>query len=347
MIYVSGDFVSMIDPDHSLAWSLSVAPPDDDFSSVLLDLMSGQLTGPPCPPITAHAHCHADNSTPSACRSDSIESDEPTAPVDEQALKRLKRKAYFRDYYRKAHPFTPILKRDMRRQLGRMWVNVLNLGDASIFKSFLTQFSAHTCAHRNVFYVSPQLRKFFPTALDTSAIDQSVLHSAYTFATTPDLTCALIDCKIIQSSHEKGSSVVINVHFTGTKLYDVGEPESGTVPQLQQAIEQGRSQETINPTALIPSLPYLDGETIKKMCVPIDPIHVECSGVFVFKLDEQHAMKSFEFHWSNIDLTAETAMISLRPPFAECAPIVFPAANPRPLPAMLVNGLDVSEAMEM
>lgn len=213
-------------------------------------------------------------------------------------------------------------------------------------RNFLAHFSANGCEHRNVFYL-PQLRRLFPTVLDVGTTEQTVLHGTYSFVTTPDMTCRLVEAKIIQSSTERGSTVSLRVHLSGTKLYEVGEPDSGTVPRLLNAIEEGSSQETTDPSALIPSLPYLDVDTLRKMCVPIDPIHLEADGVFLFKLDTTHAIKTFEFHWCDIHVSQPKGVVLPRPPLA--APIVSPSPLPvaatvvLPFPSELSDGVEVSD----
>lgn len=47
--------------------------------------------------------------------------------VDEPTLRKKRRQEYAREYYRRTHPFAPIFKGDIRRHLGMMWGQCLEL----------------------------------------------------------------------------------------------------------------------------------------------------------------------------------------------------------------------------
>lgn len=256
--------------------------------------------------------------------------------------RRKRQRQYAQNYYRRLYPFTPVYKSDMRRQLGTMFSNVLNSSDFVFYKQFFDQFCAKNCEFRHVFYINETLRSLFPAALDNCLLDQLVLHAGYTFITMPDLSSNMIDCKIIQSSHEKGSTVSITVHFRGTKMLEMGEAHGQTIPQLMDVIGEKRSLETVNPRAPIPELPYIDDGTLRRMCIPTNPVTLDSDCTFLFKLDEHNTVICFEQHWRTMDLTFHGDLVPSQPPNAAAMPMpTMPLSSHPVLPAAMLSQMDI------
>lgn len=282
----------------------------------------------------------------SSSSSDSVSSgdtDEAAAVIE---FRKKRQREYAHQYYRRhKNQFAPIYKRDIRRQYGAMFANVLNSSDFSMFRNFFNRFSAKECDCKHIFHVAPVVQQLFPTAVGSSLVDQLVLHVAYVFATMPDLTARLADCKIIQSTQERGSKVSMTIHFTGTRIYEIDC--AGAVPRLQSAVAAGLSQETADPSAAVPALPYFNEATVNRMRVPADPLLLNCDSTFVFTLDEQNNIVSWEQHWCTMDMSLPCGVAPPVVPYAETpVPDIFPLSSHPMLPAELTASMDLCDDFE-
>lgn len=221
---------------------------------------------------------------------------------DLQLLRKKRKQEYCREYYRRSHPFSPVFKNDVRRQLARMWVNVLNWNDPILLKSFFDHFSTRDCVHVN--YLPAVYATMFPTIKEVAGNDQTILHSAYTFITTPDCTCRVTQCRLVQSKHVPGTTITISVRFRGTRMYDLVVPSLGSLPDLHSSALSTNKVSTIpqkEDMPLFPNRPQVSLAYLKSLCLPLaSPIGLEVDGEFVFKLDEQHSMYAYEFHWQRV-----------------------------------------------
>lgn len=277
------------------------------------------------------------------------ESSSKAEPREEDAAaiarRRKRQREYSRSYYyRKKSPFPHIFKNDPRRQLGWMFANVMNRADFVLLKAFFTRFTTTSCNYQHKFHATQPVRHFFPTAVDYSFLDQAVLHSSYVFATMPDLTAQLVDSKIIQCANEKGSTVSLTLRCIGTRLYELGDVHGGIIPRMQEALTAGRSRETVDPAAPIPSLPYIDHAALNSMRIAADPVLMHSDNIFLFKLDENHTIISVEQHWGNLELSLPHGIAPPHPPYAETiVPDIFPLTARASLPSELTGAMDVEE----
>eukprot|EP01039_Chlorochromonas_danica_P009646 gene9646-10665_t len=221
---------------------------------------------------------------------------------DIQLLRKKRKQEYCREYYRRSHPFSPVFKNDVRRQLARMWVNVINWNDPLLLKSFFDHFSTRDCVHVN--YLPAIYSMMFPTIKEVAGNDQTILHSAYTFITTPDCTCRVIQCRLVQSKDAPGTTINFSVRFRGTRIYDLVVPSLDSIPELRSSATSTSQVSTIpqkEDNALFPNRPQVSLAYLKSLRFPLaSPIGMEVDGEFVFKLDAQQSMYAYEFHWERV-----------------------------------------------
>lgn len=337
--------------DRSSPWGL----PNDDFF-LSLDLFNDQQdANEDLDLLFADEELLAEQQGNAAISNCELESESNASSSDPDsaskaaalALKRKRQRQYSHTYYRRRiSPYQPVYKNDIRRQYGAMFVNTINYCDFRMTKRFFMKFCGQQCQYLHVFHVPPIVQQLFPTAVKVSLLDQLVLHNAYAFATIPNLTCKLAECKITQAAYGQGSTVSITVDFSGTRMYELGAAIEGKFPRLSSVIANGQSLETANTSATIPSLPYLDEATINRMRVPTDFVQLDCRCIFVFKLDMNHALTALEQHWCSMKMTLPCGVAPPLPPCAETVvPDIFPLVLNPELPSELC-GLDDNDLDE-
>lgn len=231
-----------------------------------------------------------------------LDDDENNALV----MRKKRRQKYSREYYRRTHPFTPIFKNDIRRQIGRMWVNMINWSDPFRTKKFFQHFSASDCIHVNIFETPPHIRNYFPTIKPIAGARQAVLHASYNAVCVPDCTCRIVECTMIQSKDHRGTKISLKVHFTGTKVFELGSPNTSTLAMIQNSLDAlslrtPAEQAEAGNDVLFDELPHIDLNTLRSMRhLLVNPLAMEADGVFVLKLNEQHQMIAHEFYWQDV-----------------------------------------------
>jgi hypothetical protein len=153
---------------------------------------------------------------------------DPPSSLSEVVTTKRKRKSY---YIRK-FPIPKILKRDIRRDIPRMIMNVLNSHDSNTIAAFFHHVCVPSCFYSDFTRPSNKTELISDTnstasessndsdmpvnsetvndLIDVLVVDMSVF---------PDLTVRLLKAGIVQSKDFKGSKVVLHCEMKGTKLY--------------------------------------------------------------------------------------------------------------------------------
>lgn len=113
-------------------------------------------------------------------------------------------------------PFKAIIKRDIRRFIPAMFVNVINSFDADLLSAFLTTYSLGD--HLQVVDHIPELHTSSPIRFLVGASHFASLAS-YEYSQFPDLTMQCSDAVIKRRLNEDGSKICIRVNMCGTKLF--------------------------------------------------------------------------------------------------------------------------------
>lgn len=111
---------------------------------------------------------------------------------------------------RKKHRFPRVVKSDLRRFLGLMFVNTMNSADLSLITQFFGQFCLSSCTTEYSVRKKPFER--------LEGVQPTVDHTVQHLSRIPDLVLN-IDCNsIVQRAAESGSRIVLKVTLKGTDL---------------------------------------------------------------------------------------------------------------------------------
>jgi len=197
-------------------------------------------------------------------------------------LEEMDRKKPKKQYYIRANPCPRILKRDIRRDYGRMFANVMNSTDLGFVQAFFCQIAYPDCQWHK--YKVPELeyvtRPYYAALanyerkLEVEEKLSYFIHHTHLFSTVfPDFVMKLNEAKIVQKEGVTGSKVVLNTQISGTNAF----VSSCCVPAIHCT--------------------YCDNSTgcdwIKKFS-DSQQLTVVHSAQIVFHLDEQHRMHRLE-----------------------------------------------------
>lgn len=138
--------------------------------------------------------------------------------------------------------FPRILKRDLRRVFGQMYLNVLNSGDPILFARFMRQYVNYNAQYQRFVADSPskattEQSRDIPTIIGRDAI---MYFLASHHETAPDTVTMCQQGSIRQHLHSPTSEIVLQVKMAGTRLYMIEWQE------LMQLIASTQQQQSTN-----------------------------------------------------------------------------------------------------
>lgn len=151
-----------------------------------------------------------------------IDSSTELIPFDNKNNNKTKKRKR-KSYYVKRYPFPRILKRDIRRDYAIMLTNVLNSADENLMLKFFQRFGTQSCQYVDCFpdeYINNQ-----PFIRYAKGIDAIVYRLLQDFSSIPDFVIRLKNANIVQKNEIKGSQIVCNVEFSGTKMFHYMRPD--------------------------------------------------------------------------------------------------------------------------
>jgi len=138
-----------------------------------------------------------------------------------------------KQYYIRARALPPILKRDIRRDYPAILINMCNSGDMSLVSQYFQQFSLPNCQFIG-HYPGAHVTNYstFRTTMHRTGVIALVKHDIGLF---PDFSLRFQDAKIIRKEGERGCQIVINVHMTGTMIYEDDWCVSSSAPMISRS----------------------------------------------------------------------------------------------------------------
>lgn len=111
-------------------------------------------------------------------------------------------------------PFYQTMTRDHRYDYARMYINVHNSADSNILQKFFREFCTPGCRHICEF---PAASRFNGTRTRRSKNREELIADVLSdVGNFPDLTCHLLDCKLIERKGYVGSQLVFRMISKGT-----------------------------------------------------------------------------------------------------------------------------------
>jgi len=205
--------------------------------------------------------------------------EESIVDIDEMDRKKPKKQ-----YYIRANPFPRILKRDIRRDYGRMFANVMNSTDVGFVQAFFCQIAYPDCGWFQ--YEVPELEyvtkpysatiKYERTLEVAEKLDYFIQHTQLFTTVYPDFIVKLNEAQIVQKEGVTGSKVVLNTQMCGTNAFAASSSSViGTI----------NCSYCDNPLECI---------CVKK-CFASQQLTIVHSAQIIFHLDELHRMHRCEF----------------------------------------------------
>lgn len=123
-------------------------------------------------------------------------------------------------YYVPVYTLPRILKRDIRRDYGPMFANVLNSTNFSLMNNFFSTFVTRDCAFIETFYDSTTALQANSPVFNNTTVGQSeIANYLYTIISNfPDFMVKINSNQIIQKSGMVGSIIVFSTSMKGTKV---------------------------------------------------------------------------------------------------------------------------------
>jgi hypothetical protein len=127
-----------------------------------------------------------------------------------------KKKNRLKPYYVPVHSMPRILKRDIRREYGRMLINVLNLGNEDHFIKFFNTFCDNPDSYFTTLHSSRLQGTTRPAVIYTNGIVSSVGQILKDLAPSPDFVFYLQSAQIIRKSELQGCQILLEMTIANT-----------------------------------------------------------------------------------------------------------------------------------
>lgn len=203
-----------------------------------------------------------------------------------------KKKRSRRGRYKRINAFLPIIKRDFRRTLPIMWVNVINWNDPNLLRRFFNVVYRDGSEIKN--HGLNQVLSIIPLVKDSSTRDLTVLQSAYKCAVSPDSCCRLKGCEIKRFKGVSESQIIMSIQFTGTKLFDLN------VSNAMDCLGISHSDSSQPPRVDR----EIDIKKLRSHCMlSANPIYAVVEGVFIITVHENKFVTKAEFFTSSVTCT--------------------------------------------
>lgn len=193
-------------------------------------------------------------------------------------------------------PALRILKRDIRRRYGEMFINTVNSHDPSLLAKFLTEF----CAPNVRFLTKEPPANSSPESIETFrkskelhkkpdlliGAEQITSMLGISFITSPDVIIRSKASKLSIREGENGATIISDVSFRGTSVLDFRfEPRHDSENPFASPMS---SYPEFNHALPAPSI-------VRFIPIP-EPIELRMDGYFVMRVDEMNRIISFQMN---------------------------------------------------
>jgi len=137
--------------------------------------------------------------------------------TQEVILPTKKRRIRQKQYYVPVNALPRILKRDIRREYGRMITNVINSGEFSLIERFYTDFCAPNLQSTTI---TNETDGWYPSKKMDCSVQVTITALSKSFLAMPDLTLQLHGSQIIRRKDLIGSILKVDLTLTTSKLLE-------------------------------------------------------------------------------------------------------------------------------
>jgi hypothetical protein len=180
-------------------------------------------------------------------------------------------------------PHIRILKKDIRRTYGEMFVNVVNLHDPALLRKFLHEFCVPLCR----FDFIPNIAVGRIRRIGLPEILFAMIQSQIKM---PDGVSSLFNVSIHVPLLQPRSKIVGKLSFHGTRLYEIKNHPSWLSNNYESSLE---NHELMGSSVLRPEPSEPDTNALEFILLDT-PLSVTIEGIFTMTVDDAHRIESFE-----------------------------------------------------